>query len=221
MHLPTGDRAERNQWEIRRRWRARLGVVASIAVLLSGLFISSPAQASADVPCPYNLITEWRRIKTWLNGGLSSWHAYRFTTLSATPRFLVSDGRWLVNNTDQPVTYTIASSVSQTFTVSATTGITANVGTYLTTSVSSNIVSSRTTALGVTLSTTVQPHTTLIAEYGVDGFDVSYLVDAWSTVYPGTNPPPPSVQWGCTEMGTFPQNTIAPTHMEGWRLRSA
>jgi hypothetical protein len=194
-------------------------VVASAAALLTALVVPSPAHASADVLCPHNLITEWRRTGTWL--GLTGWQGYRFTTLSATPKFLISDGRTLTNNTDLPVTYTIASSVSQTFSVSATAGITANAGSYLTASVSSNIVMSRTTALGVTLSTTVPPRSTFIAEYGVDGFDVSYLVEAWSTVYVGDNPPPTDVQWGCTEMGTFPQQTLAPTHLEGWRLRTA
>ncbi|MGI5292937.1 hypothetical protein ACQEVF_57840 [Nonomuraea polychroma] len=218
MNVPKDDRTGRRRLGPGRRWRARLGVVTSIAILLSGLLTPSAAHAGDWVPCPAS-ITEWRRLGGSL--GVTRWEGYRFTLFSATPQFLVSDGRQLDNNTDQPVEYTISSSVSSTFTVSVTVGVTANVGSFLTTNVSRNIVMQRQTSLGVTLSTTVPPRTRLIAEYGVEGYNVSYGVEAWRTTFVGDNPPPPDSGWSCEEWGYYPQNTVAPTHLETWRLRTA
>lgn len=218
MNVPKNDQAGRRRLRLGRRWRARLGVVTSIAVLLSELLTPSAAYAGAVIPCPAG-ITEWRHIAQTGRPPVHIWEGYRFTTLSVTPQFLISDGRFLDNNTDLPISYTISSSVSKTYSVSVTTGVTANIGSYLTTNVSSNIVMTRVTAVGVSLTTTVPPRTRLIAEYGVEGYNVSYGVEAWRVrrIKSGT----PATGDQCEELGYYPQNTIAPTHLEGWRLTTA
>ncbi|MFC4115153.1 hypothetical protein [Nonomuraea zeae] len=218
MNAPRDGRAERRRLGRGRRRHSRLGAVASIALLLSGLLTPTAAHAGQIVPCPAS-ITEWRRVLQTGRPPVSIWEGYRFTTLSVTPQFLISDGRQLDNNTDLSVGYEIQSSVSRTHSVSATTGVTANVGTYLTANVSSTIEMSRTTAIGVTLTVTVPPRTRLIAEYGVEGYNVSYAVEAWRVRRVGSGTPAPGDQ--CEEWGYYPQNTIAPTHLEGWRLRTA
>ncbi|MEV0232911.1 hypothetical protein [Nonomuraea sp. NPDC050786] len=216
MNVPKDDPAERDRLRVGRRWRTRLGAITSIAILFSGLLTPGTAHAGNIVPCPAD-ITEWRRIG-WGGPLQVLWEGYRFTTLSVTPQFLISDGRLLDNNTDRPVDYTISSSVSQTFTVSASTGVTANVGSYLTTSVSRNIVASRVTSIGVSLATTVPPYTRMIAEYGVEGYNVSYGIEAWRVKRRDDKTPTTGDR--CEEWGWYPQNTIAPTHLEGWRLRT-
>ncbi|WP_380824622.1 hypothetical protein [Sphaerisporangium rhizosphaerae] len=190
-----------------------------MAILLSVLAVTvtpTAANAGAIVPCP-NGITEWKLIA--YSRGVAVWEGYRFTTLSVTPQFLVSDGQLLDNGTDSPVRYTISSSRSQTFRVAATTGVTATPGPYLTANVSATIEMSRTTSIGVNLETTVPPRTRLIAEYGVDGYNVDYAIEAWRVRKTDGKTPVTGDQ--CEEWGWYPQHTIAPTHLEGWRLRTA
>lgn len=214
-------RAGRAGWRRLRGWRRsgrRAGLIASIAILFSVLLTPSAAHAGQIVPCPES-ITEWRRLFYSGRPPVATWEGYRFTTLSVTPQFLVSDGRVLDNDTDLPVDYNISSSVSQEYSISATTGVTANAGAYLTANVSSTIVARRTTAIGVALRVTVPPRTRLVAEYGVEGYNVSYAVEAWRTRKVGSATPVTGDR--CEEWGWYPQNTIAPTHIEGWRLRTA
>jgi hypothetical protein len=181
-----------------RRSRSRLNRPAVLIVLgglLSGLVVTltpGVASAGAIVTCPAG-ITEWKLIAGVAPGTAPSaapdgfpgiwsnvWEGYRYTLVSATPQFLVSDGRALDNGTDSPVNFTITSSISKTYRISATVGISANnVKGFLTANVSSSIESSVTTSIGVTLSTTVPPRTRLIAEYGTDVYQVSYYIEAW------------------------------------------
>ncbi|WP_182882514.1 MULTISPECIES: hypothetical protein [unclassified Microbispora] len=65
----------------------------------------------------------------------------------------------------------------------------------------------------------MDPHTRLIAEYGVEGYNVSYAIEAWRVRRTGSGTPSPGDR--CEEWGWYPQNTIAPTNLEGWRLRTA
>ncbi|MEU8267229.1 hypothetical protein AB0B89_08670 [Sphaerisporangium sp. NPDC049002] len=173
------------------------------------------ANAGAIVPCPTG-ITEWKLIFVYKS--MKIWEGHRYTTLSVTPQFFVSDGQQLDNGTDLPVSYTISSSRSQTYSVSATTGVSANAGAYLTANVSSSIVMSRTTSIGVSLTVNVPPRTRLIAEYGVDGYNVNYAIEAWRVMSARSGTPVVGDQ--CEEWGYYPQSTIAPTHLEGWRLRT-
>ncbi|MFL6145345.1 MAG: hypothetical protein ACJ72N_26235 [Labedaea sp.] len=199
-----------------------------IMVLVPGV-----ASAGAIVQCPSG-ITEWKLIsgRTGVDTVQFSpdgqgcchfnvWEGHRYTLVSAVPQFLVSDGRALDNGTDIPVTFTVSSSVSRTFSISATVGITATlVKDFLTSTVSTSIQASVTTAVGVTVSTTVPAHTRLIAEYGTNGYQVSYYIEAWRWKGPFGGQPPAAGTAGCEEWGYYPQNTQAPTNLETWRLRS-
>jgi hypothetical protein len=201
-----------------RRWRARFGVVAVITSLLStlaGAVGPGVASAGAIVPCP-ETITEWKFLRHW-GKGLRLWEGYRYTLYSVTPVFMVSDGRVLDNALDAPATFTVSSSVSETFRISSSIGVDAKVSDFLTAKVSVNIEASRTTQIGVQVSTVVPPRSRVIAEYGVEGYYVTYAIEAWQSVG-GANPPDPGAR--CEEWGYYPQSTNAPTRFEGWRLRA-
>lgn len=201
-----------------RTWRTRIGLVAGLAGLLAGLaVVLTPAAASAGaiVPCPSG-ISEWRKIFQYKSRTI--WEGYRYTLHSSTPTFMVSDGRVLDNGTDNPISYQITSSVSQTFSVTQTVGIQTNPTSWLTASVSTQIVASRTTAIGVSITTTVPPRSRLIAEYGVEGYYVTYAMEAWRAENYTRQPPLTGDR--CEEWGYYPQSTYAPTLLEGWRLRT-
>jgi hypothetical protein len=202
-----------------RRWWARFGVLTTIAGVFSTLMVAlvpGVANAGAIVPCP-DTITEWKVVRNLGRAG-RIFQGYRYTLHSITPVFLVSDGRLLDNQLDSPATYTVSSSVSQTFRISATVGVDAKAGDYLTTKVSTSIELSRTTQIGVQVSTVVPPRSRVIAEYGVEGYYVTYAIEAWQTAVPWSETPGPGRR--CEEWGYYPQATNAPTKVEGWRLRA-
>lgn len=223
---------------VRRTRQRAFGALATLTALLSGFVVTatpSVANAGAIVPCPAG-ITEWRLISGYYPGyappsradtdgiviPINIWEGYRYTLVSAVPQFLISDGRALDNGTDSPVNYTITSSVSKTYRISATVGISATlVKDFLTSNVSSSIESSVTTSIGVTLSTAVPPRTRLIAEFGTDVYQVSYYIEAWRYRVVGRLGPPAAGTAGCEEWGYYPQSTQAPTRLETWRLRYA
>jgi hypothetical protein len=199
-----------------RRWWARFGVLTTITGVLSTLLVAlvpGVANAGAIVPCP-DTITEWKTVRSAGRVGWV-WEGYRYTLYSVTPIFLVSDGRLLDNQLDSSATYTVSSSISQTFRISASVGVDAKVGDYLTTRVSSSIELSRTTQIGVQISTVVPARSRVIAEYGVEGYYVTYAIEAWR--HTGWDPAPGK---RCEEWGYYPQATSAPTKLEGWRLRA-
>jgi hypothetical protein len=135
---------------------------------------------------------------------------------------MVSDGRLLDNGLDSPAQFQVTSSVSQTFSIAATVGVTANpdkVKNYFNLNVSTTITASRTTTIGVSVTTTVAPHSRVIAEYGVQGYFVTYAVSQYYVMKTGKEPPAPGSP--CQEWGYFPQSTNAPTNTEGWQLRNA
>lgn len=195
----------------------RFGVFSTIVGVLSTLLavvVPGVAQAGAIVPCP-DTITEWKVIRSVPRLGYI-WQGYRYTLHTVTPVFLVSDGRVLVNTLDEPATYSVSSAVSQTFRVSSSVGVDAKVGEFLTTKVSTTIEASRTTQIGVNVSTVVPPRSRVIAEYGVEGYYVTYAIEAWQAF--GRTQPQPGAR--CEEWGYYPQSTNAPTIYEGWRLRA-
>lgn len=217
--------------------RSRLSVLAGLGVMLAGGIVAvtpGVASAGAIVPCPSG-ITEWKLIAgvgvspesdispdgivPWRN----VWEGYRYTLVSAVPQFLVSEGRALDNQSNAPVNYEISSSISKTYKISATVGIsTGGTTDFLKANVSFAIEASVTTQVGVKLSTTVPPMTRLIAEYGTDVYQVSYYIEAWRWKGPWLvkAPPPAPGTPGCEEWGYYPQNTQAPTRLETWRLRN-
>ncbi|MCE6996259.1 hypothetical protein LZG04_15850 [Saccharothrix sp. S26] len=232
-------------WFARKRQEGRPVALAAIGALLSGFFVviaPGVASAGAIVACPSG-ITEWKllagvRPKGFQDpkGSLDTeaspsgappwrnlWEGYRYTLVSAVPQFLVSDGRALDNGTDAPVSYSVTSSVSKTYKISATTGVSAEkVKDFLNFNVSTSIESSVTTQIGVTFSTVVPPRTRLIAEYGTDVYQVTYYIEAWRWRGPVAvaAPPPAPGTAGCEEWGYYPQSTLAPTRLETWRLRN-
>ncbi|MEO3925765.1 hypothetical protein ABGB07_18115 [Micromonosporaceae bacterium B7E4] len=201
------------------RWRARLGVLTLLAGVLAVPAVAvgpGVASAGAIVPCP-DTITDWRLLSSGRFGRV--WEGYRYTLHSATPTFLASDGQLLDNGTDSTVSYTITSRVSRTFSVQATVGISATgQDRFFTTNVSTQIVMTQVTELGVSIAVPVPPRSRLIAEYGVEAYQVSYAVEAWRASTRVTDEPVPGGR--CEEWGYYPQSTTAPTHIEGWRLRT-
>src|SRR5688572_24724835 len=152
------------------RIRSRLGAIAGLASLLSALVVvvmPSPASAGAIVACP-NGITEWRVAQINQRARVR-WEGYRYTLVSSTPRFAVSDAKVLDNGTSVPVDYTVTSERTQRHAVTVAVGVEAKPATtlsFLTTSVSVNVVSEITTKRGVTFKLSVPPLTRLTAEYG-------------------------------------------------------
>ncbi|GIG86824.1 hypothetical protein [Plantactinospora endophytica] len=200
------------------RWRARLGVLTLLAGGLAVPVVAvapGAASAGAIVPCP-DSITDWRLIAQSRAGRV--WEGYRYTLHSATPIFLVSDGQLLDNGTDSTVNYTITSRVSRTFTIQSTVGISATgQDKFFTTNVSTQIVMTQVTERGVSIAVPVPPRTRLIAEYGVEAYQVAYAVEAWRA--PTRLDQQPVTGGRCEEWGYYPQSATAPTHIEGWRLR--
>jgi hypothetical protein len=202
--------------------RTRIGAITGLAGLLSALAVvvmPNPASAGAIVACP-NGITEWRIAQ--INRVRVRWEGYRYTLVSATPRFAVSDAKVLDNGTSVPVEYTVTSERTQRHAVTVAVGVEAKPATtlsFLTTSVSVNVVSEITTKRGVTFKLSVPPLTRLTAEYGTEVYDVNYYIEAWRSDWRPINQPP-SAGDRCEEWGYYPQNTVAPTVYETWRLRT-
>lgn len=190
---------------------ALVGLVAGFGVAVA----AGPAAAATAIACPSGVT--WERVMRYRN--LSRYQALQSTILSVTPVFLVSDSRFLQNGLASTIDYTITSSVSRTFTVSASVGVEYNVLDDLKTSVSSSIEFSRTTQVGVTITTTVPAQTTVYADYGVDSYYVTYTVRKWwGETYDGDLPGAGVKE--CFNKGDYPQQTYAPTTSEGWKLRT-
>jgi hypothetical protein len=82
--------------------------------------------------------------------------------------------------------------VSRTYSITRTVGVETKVQDFLTTTVSNTIVNSVTTSIGVTITTTVPPRTRLLAEYGVESYEVSYAIEAYRSKRLAPNKPPPA-----------------------------
>jgi hypothetical protein len=127
--------------------------------------------------------------------------------------FLVADSRLVVNSLDTPATASFTSTVSRTFGVSGSVGVgLPKLLPFLTINVSASITSSTTTAIGVTASAPVPPHSSVIAEYGALAYAVTYdtylvLRRADQICYLPNNP----------VGSTF--TVTAPTTLHGWRVR--
>lgn len=185
--------------------KMRIKVLAPLIGLASIAALSitpGTASAGAIVPCPtdYHHVQMPRPFEIYF---------LRYTILSSTPVFRVSDGRVLDNGLPFPVEYTITSSVSQTVAVTVSVGSQVTLTEQLQLNVSTQIVASRTTQIGVTIQTTVPANSRMIAEYGVESYYVTFGTSMWR--WRGGNT--------CEEWGWYPQATYAPTQLEGWRLR--
>jgi hypothetical protein len=197
---------------------ARLGTRIALVGVLAGFGVAvtaAPASAAAAIACPSGVT--WTVVMRYRS--FQRFQALQTTTLTVTPVFLVSDARFLDNSLDSPAVYTITSSVSQTYTVSASVGVNINVTSYLQTSVSTSITASRTTSVGVSVATTVPAHSRVYADYGVDAYYVTYTVRKWWAETYDNGQPSAGVN-ECFNKGDYPQSTYAPTNSEGWKLRA-
>ena len=71
-------------------------------------------------------------------------------------------------------------------------------------------VQSRTSMVGVATTFEVPPFSTVVADYGVHGYDVSYYVEKWHRINNSAN---------CEQWGYYPSTVTAPTYVEGWQVR--
>jgi hypothetical protein len=135
--------------------------------------------------------------------------------ISANPSFLPSESRVVVNDLDTPITATFTSQLTQTFTIAGTAGVTFNnLFNFMNINVSTTITSTTTTAIGVTAQASVPPHSRVIGEYGVDAYDVTF--DAYKVLRRERI-------GGCwvreSTMGYEVAQALAPTNIQGWRVR--
>jgi hypothetical protein len=205
-------------FSFRAPFRQRLTVLGLLTGVMVGLFGVAPAAAQPESmaispnscsgpgcgPCPQNV--------TWRQNGPFIF-AYEYTIHSATPTFYVSDARQVSNGLDTPVTVTLTSLVSRTFSVTTTVGFAADLTTTLRTNVSVAIVQSTTTAIGVNVQATVPPFGAVLGEYGVHGYSVTYDATPYITT------PDDFRNNVCGRSATrHGLTTEAPTYIEGWRI---
>ncbi|GAA4469175.1 hypothetical protein [Phytohabitans houttuyneae] len=194
----------------RRRSRLTAWVLtASLAAGLAAVIAPSAAQAGAIVPCPSD-IQYWHHY-AYLGRLGHMYEGHRYRVVSATPRFLVSDGRAVTNGLPYPVAATVTANQTQTFQVTTTVGVAAQLTEQLTINVSTAITQIRSTMIGVSTSFEVPAYSTVYADYGVHGYDVSYYVEKWHRRNASTS---------CEEWGYYPSTVTAPTYIEGWQLRT-
>lgn len=183
----------------------RTGVRAVLVTLIAGFvsaIVPGSASAGAIVPCPtdYHDVSMPKPFEIYF---------YKYTILSSTPVFRVSDGRVLDNGLPFPVNYKITSSVSTTVKVVVSVGFQSGATEQFKTNINTQIEASRTTAIGVEITATVPANSRMIAEYGVESYFINFGASVWR--WRGNR--------GCEEWGWYPQTTYAPTAFEGWRLR--
>lgn len=155
-----------------------------------------------QIPCP-----------SWVPGAVGV-YGMPESVVSASQTFYVADSRIVVNDLDTPVTATFTSQQSRTFSIGATSGVSfSNLGGFLGINISSTITSSTTTAIGVSTTGTVPPHSAVIGDYGVQAYDVTFMGYVVNRRSIG----------GCwvheDTMGHEVEYTPAPTYIQGWRLR--
>jgi hypothetical protein len=189
----------------------RAVTVIGLALAISGVTaVVGPTAAFAgtaikvvQIPCP-----------SWVPSAVGLWGQPEYV-VSSNETFRTTESRIVVNDLDVPATASFTSQESHTFTIAATSGFTFNnLFSFLNINVSSTITSSTTTQIGVTAGTTVAPHSSVIGDYGVNVYDVTfmgYLINRRSI-------------GGCwvheSDMGHEEVYTPAPTYIQGWRLRA-
>lgn len=195
-----------------------------VSAVLAAVFVY-PGQANADsaipdantpsgVPvgidevCPNDPNIRWEDFT--IPPGLRVEIGIMYTIVSSTPTFFVSDGRTVQNHLDQPISATFTSSQTRTVSVTVSMGTSAQLTEKLQSSINVSIQRSRSTAIGVNATLTVNPHTRVTGQYGVEGFRVVY--DATQIWRFGGE---------CLPVEVVRSTTDAPTVVEGWRFTSA
>jgi hypothetical protein len=160
----------------------------------------------------------WNRRLAWdshtVNTFEDVWTYYEFGFMSSEPTFNISDTRIAVNNLDTPASATFTSQKSKTWTITVKVDAQRKFGEFLQFTVTTMFAWSQTTQVGVAVTATVPPHSTVRGDYGVSAFNVT----SWDHV----------VQWRrshirgaisdyCVE-GSGPVTRNVPTTSEGWQL---
>ncbi|MDN3027546.1 hypothetical protein [Streptomyces sp. S.PB5] len=190
------------------RWRSRAAVGVVLAALTSTLTVgTSTAQANAT-DCPPGL--HWVYY-SWPEWSLRYWAADEYVVNSSQPTFLVAEERSVSNGTDTVATATFTSSVSKTYGLTVTVGVSYTLFQTLTTTVSASITTSTTTTTGVSASASVPPHGRVIGQYGVEAYNVNYTLNSYESYSdtPGEN---------CYHTSSTQGTSVAPTVYTGWRV---
>ena len=191
------------------RRRRRLGTLVALCTVISACVVAlapAPAQAATNPlwQCPFpqqHLPLDPNYVG----------YVKQFALVSSQPTFDVAESRVVINDTDTVASATFTTQRSQTFTLQVSVGASASgLLDFLTVNVSASIVLSRTTAVGVSTTGQVPPHSRLIGEYGIQAFDVTYDVVTYQIL----------AHVACKSVGSERFTTNAPTALEGWRIRT-
>jgi hypothetical protein len=185
-------------------------MVVGFAVAMTGATAATaPTAASADtaievvqIPCP-----------SWVPWQVGVWGMPEYV-ISANETFQTTESRIAVNDLDYSITVTFSSQETHTFTIAVTSGVSfSNLLGFLNANVSTTITSTTTTQIGVSTTATVPAHSSVIGDYGVNVYDVTFMGYVVMRRSIG----------GCwvkkSTMGHDEQYTPAPTYIQGWRLR--
>lgn len=188
----------------------RAVLVVGLAVAVTGVTATiAPTAASADtairvvqIPCP-----------SWVPSQVGAWGMPEYV-ISANETFQTTESRIAVNDLDYSITVTFSSQESHTFTIAVQSGVSfSNLFGFLNANISTTITSSTTTQIGVSTTATVPAHSSVIGDFGVNVYDVTFM---GYVVYRRSI-------GGCwvneSTMGHDVQYTPAPTYIQGWRLR--
>ncbi|MFB8775763.1 hypothetical protein [Streptomyces broussonetiae] len=191
------------------RWRSRAAVGAVLATLTSTLAVGTSAAHADDTGCPAGL--NWSYYD-WPEWNLRYWGADEYVVDSSQPTFLVAEERSVSNHTDSVATATFTSSVSRTYGLTLTVGVSATLFQRLTTSVSASIMTSTTTTTGVSASAPVPAHGRVIGQYGVEAYNVNYTLNTYMSFSdtPGGE--------NCSLASSTQGTSVAPTVYTGWRV---
>lgn len=199
--------------------KSRIGL-SSLAIILAtpplGLIGANSAQAASYINCRD---VNWQDASNWEpigSLGANKQDKFEYTLYSATPTFNVSDSRIAQNNTAQEVNTTFTSSQSKTFTLSVSASVSASFLKFLSASVSATITNSRTTQIGVSVTTPVPAGKTVQGDYGVQAYNINAAGVKYTRIWPkgavGAN------SYQCQKEDISLNNVNAPTNIEGWKV---
>jgi hypothetical protein len=199
----------------RRRQRIAAAAMATALASLVAIFTVPAPASAADLP-PGKVNCKLLKDVVWVpvQPGSISLIGYRdYQLVSATPTFDVVESRTAQNDLDAPISATFTSSLSRTVTMTVTIGVTAKFNDFVSSTVTTSVTVSRTSMIGVSTTAPVPPHSRVIAEYGIAGYDVVFTGQRFNGV--GIGNVPILCVAGAREQGTG----HAPTTSEGWRVR--
>jgi hypothetical protein len=190
----------------------RFALPAVVAMVLGVAVAPGTAHANdyfgPKVACPNDPNIVWKQFSVGRDVLLRE--GFQYTIVTLAPKFNVSDGRSITNGLPTPIQVEFTSTKSQTYTVTVTRGTSQQFVDKLTVETGFSFQVQRTTSIGVKASFEVPAVTTVVGEYGVHSYDVSYtarrLLWRFNKGY-------------CYDQGTVSGATNAPTAQEGWRFR--